>query len=159
MWAVYRICGERKKSGGNAGTSHLKRHTNSRLKKRNTDNSQTTIAVNGQGKFSTFHFNQARARKNVIKLIILRELPFQFVEDPIFQWFINASFHPGFIKFSRNTLRTDIYKCYLEVKQQLKRILLDSPGRISLTSDIWLSKQRLSYLGITAHFIDKNWVL
>ncbi|XP_026399401.1 zinc finger BED domain-containing protein RICESLEEPER 2-like [Papaver somniferum] len=159
MWAVCRICGERKKSGGNAGTSHLKRHTNSCLKKRKTDNSQTTIVVNGQGKIATFNFNQARARKNVIKLIILRELPFQFVEDPIFQWFINASFHPGFVKFSRNTLRTDIYKCYLEGKQQLKRILLDSPGRISLTSDIWLSKQRLSYLGITAHFIDKNWVL
>lgn len=129
------------------------------MKRRKITNSHTTLVLNGQGKFTTFKFNQARARRNILKLIILRELPFQFVEDPIFQWCVNEGFHPGFVKFSRNTLRTDLYKCYQEGKQQLKNMLLEIPGTISLTYDIWLSKQRLSYLGITAHFIDRNWMM
>ncbi|KAI3850431.1 hypothetical protein MKX03_037200, partial [Papaver bracteatum] len=42
-WAVCKLCDEKKKSCGNAGTSHLRRHANSCLKKRKIANSQTTL--------------------------------------------------------------------------------------------------------------------
>ncbi|RZC59273.1 hypothetical protein C5167_006579 [Papaver somniferum] len=68
-----KIC-DRKFSGDpKAGTSHLKRHMDSCLKKnQSADETQTLIAPIGS-------------------------------EDPFFQWFINDSFHPRFVKFSRAT--------------------------------------------------------
>ncbi|XP_026436028.1 zinc finger BED domain-containing protein RICESLEEPER 2-like isoform X1 [Papaver somniferum] len=158
--AQCKIC-DRKFSGDpKAGTSHLKRHMDSCLKKnQSADETQTLIAPIGSGTFTAFRFCQARARKNIIKLIILRELPFQFVEDPFFQWFINDSFHPRFVKFSRATVRRDSLNFFEMEKQVLKRTLLEAPGKIYLTSDLWLSCQKLSYMSITAHFLDKNWVL
>ncbi|KAI3985112.1 hypothetical protein MKX01_027198, partial [Papaver californicum] len=47
-WAVCKLCGEKKKSGGTAGTSHLRRHTTICLKRRKVDKSHTTVVVNGQ---------------------------------------------------------------------------------------------------------------
>jgi hypothetical protein len=41
----------------------------------------------------------------------------------------------------------------------LKFMLNDCPGRICLTSDLWTSLTTDGYMCLTAHFIDKNWVL
>jgi hypothetical protein len=38
-------------------------------------------------------------------------------------------------------------------------MLNDCPGRICLTSDLWTSLTTDGYMCLTAHFIDKNWVL
>jgi hypothetical protein len=44
-------------------------------------------------------------------------------------------------------------------KQKVKPLLNFCPGRISLTSDLWTSLTTNGYICLTAHFIDKNWVL
>ena len=38
-------------------------------------------------------------------------------------------------------------------------MLKSAPGRISLTSDLWTSIITDGYMCLTAHFLDKNWVL
>ncbi|KAI3920239.1 hypothetical protein MKX01_017896 [Papaver californicum] len=53
QWAVCKLCGEKKKLDGTAGTSHLRRYTTICSKRRRVDKSQTTIAVNGQGTSGT----------------------------------------------------------------------------------------------------------
>jgi len=44
-------------------------------------------------------------------------------------------------------------------KQKVKSLLNVCSGRISLTFDLWTSLTTNGYICLTAHFIDKNWVL
>jgi hypothetical protein len=60
---------------------------------------------------------------------------------------------------SRNTANADLIKMQMLEKQMGKSLLNVCPGRISLTSDLWTSLTTNGYICLTAHFIDKNWVL
>ena len=42
---------------------------------------------------------------------------------------------------------------------QVRDLLANAPGRISITTDGWTSKPSVDYLGITGHWVDKNWEL
>ncbi|XP_077222101.1 zinc finger BED domain-containing protein RICESLEEPER 2-like [Tasmannia lanceolata] len=78
--------------------------------------------------------------------------------------------HPGFIKFaknrqplfkmvSRNTIKSDCLAIYKKEKEKLSTVFETIPGRISLTTDMWISNQTLGYICLTAHFVDHDWVL
>jgi hypothetical protein len=60
---------------------------------------------------------------------------------------------------SRNTAKSDVIKMYQREKQRVKFMLNASPGRVCLTSDLWTSLTTDGYMCLTAHFLDKNWVL
>lgn len=46
-----------------------------------------------------------------------------------------------------------------EEKLRIYHMLRTTPGRISLTSDLWNSITTDGYMCVTAHFITKDWVL
>jgi hypothetical protein len=48
-----------------------------------------------------------------------------------------------------------VSKLYNKKKKEIINIL-DEPISISLTTDCWTSVQNFSYIGVTAHFLDKN---
>ncbi|XP_062094148.1 zinc finger BED domain-containing protein RICESLEEPER 2-like [Humulus lupulus] len=56
---------------------------------------------------------------------------------------------------SRFTVARDIYNAFLDQKKELKSILVKH--RVSLTTDCWTSIQNISYLCLTAHWVDGNW--
>ena len=60
---------------------------------------------------------------------------------------------------SRNTAKADVLKLFGKEKHKLSTLLQSCPGRICLTSDLWTSIVTDGYLCLTAHFIDKDWVL
>jgi hypothetical protein len=67
--------------------------------------------------------------------------------------------HPDAPLISRNTLKADLKNLHMREKQKVKFMLNGCPGRICLTSDLWTSLTTDGYMCLTAHFIDKNWVL
>ena len=60
---------------------------------------------------------------------------------------------------SRFTIARDCKKIFVCEKESLKGQLRGLTSRIALTTDCWTSIQNLSYLCLTAHFIDDEWNL
>ncbi|KAL0011073.1 hypothetical protein SO802_006181 [Lithocarpus litseifolius] len=88
----------------------------------------------------------------------MRDLPFRFVEYTSIRA-IFAYLCPEATIITRNIARSDLIKMHGREKEKIKFMLKDAPSRISLTSDLWTSVITNGYMCITAHFIDRNWVL
>jgi hypothetical protein len=58
---------------------------------------------------------------------------------------------------SRRTFARDCFQLYLAKKLKLKAFFKSDCPRVALTTDCWTSIQNLSYMAITAHFIDNEW--
>lgn len=91
-------------------------------------------------------------------MIILDELPFSFVEKEGFKKFM-SKVQPLFRIPSRRTITRDSYEVYGELRMNLKKSFREIQPRICLTTDTWTSVQRINYMCLTAHFIDRDWVL
>ncbi|KAM3287636.1 hypothetical protein P3S67_021066 [Capsicum chacoense] len=103
-------------------------------------------------------FEQEVVRRALFEMIIIDELPFSFVENEGFKKFMSKA-QPLFWIPSRRTITRDFYDIYGELRQSLKKSFREIQPRISLTTDTWTSVQRINYMCLTAHFIDKDWVL
>lgn len=91
-------------------------------------------------------------------MIILDELPFSFAENEGFKKFMRTV-QPQFHIPSHRTVTRDCYDLYGEIKQNRKKAFKEAQSRICLSTDTWASVQRINYMCLTAHFIDRDWVL
>ncbi|KAK8309740.1 hypothetical protein V6Z12_D02G143500 [Gossypium hirsutum] len=122
-----------------SGTSHLRRHLNSCLKKVNKDITQYTIAI------STF--------------LVCGKHSFRTVEEPGFRYMMRFA-SPNFKNISRQTATRDVLKYYAKERDHVKEELAKAPGLICLTSDNWnLEHTNDEYICITTHWVDKDWKL
>ncbi|KAF9594590.1 hypothetical protein IFM89_034212 [Coptis chinensis] len=159
MVAICKICFQKLSCGNRGGTSHLRRHKESCLNRTATNTGQTIIGVGPSGSIFSFTFNQDRARRETVRYFVREELPFVKVDKPAFHRWITKSFGPQFKPPSRITMRSDLMMIFEEDKAALKALLDTVLGKISFTSDLWTSNQKLGYMCITAHFITKDWKL
>ena len=60
---------------------------------------------------------------------------------------------------TRNTAKGDILKLHAREMNKASVMLRELPGRICLTSNLWTSIATDGYLSLTAHFINKDWVM
>jgi hypothetical protein len=58
-----------------------------------------------------------------------------------------------------DTIRNSIFKSFENEQKKIKNELQKTSGRISFTLDGWTSKNQISFLGISAHWISKDWEL
>ncbi|XP_031108617.1 zinc finger BED domain-containing protein RICESLEEPER 2-like [Ipomoea triloba] len=151
------------------GTSSLIAHMLSCLKNPHSKDTRQTLltfqAVNTPessettvGEIGCWVFNQDLIRRALVKMIIIDELPFRFVEGLGFRMFIAVAC-PRFIVPSRWTISRDILVVYEEERLKLKAFLRETSHRVSITTDSWTSIQRINYMVVTAHFIDSEWKL
>jgi hypothetical protein len=98
------------------------------------------------------------ARKSLVRMIVLHELPFSIVEYDGFIEFV-ASLNPLFKLGSRTTIKLDCMRIFEDAKFELKEIFANSISRVSLTVDMWTSNQTLGYLCVTCHWISRDWKL
>ena len=103
-------------------------------------------------------FDQEDCRKSLCRLVIIDELPFRFVEKEGFKQFMKVA-QPCFHIPSRTTVTRDCFNLFDEEKHKLMAVFKETKQRVSLTTDTWTSIQRINYMVITAHWIDKNWTL
>ncbi|KAH0766902.1 hypothetical protein KY285_002773 [Solanum tuberosum] len=64
---------------------------------------------------------------------------------------------PNFELPSRVTVARHCLKIYQEEKEKLKKLVKNQ--HICITSDTWTSLQNLTYMVVTAHWIDDEWNL
>ncbi|XP_069153735.1 zinc finger BED domain-containing protein RICESLEEPER 2-like [Solanum lycopersicum] len=143
------------------GTSGLKQHLTYRCKVYKpltvTPGIQKLLNIQNNN-LETWKFEQEVCRRALVEMIILDELPFSFVEKEGFKKFM-SKFQPLFHIPSRRTITRDCYEVYGELRINLKQSLREIQPRICLTTDTWTSVQRINYICLTAHFIDRDWVL
>ncbi|KAL4586566.1 hypothetical protein LXL04_011203 [Taraxacum kok-saghyz] len=101
-------------------------------------------------------FSQSDCRIACVKMIILDELSFRFVEQEGFKLFCSIAC-PKFDIPSRIIVSRDIKKLYCDEKKKLKDYFIKHSQRVSLTTDTWTSIQNVCYMVLTAHFIDHEW--
>jgi len=101
-------------------------------------------------------YNYEKCRKALGRMIILDELPFNFIENQGFKSFCKVM-QPRFDVSSRLTIWRDCLKIYLVEKEKLKKALKDQ--RLCLTTETWTSIQNINYMCLTAHWIDEGWNL
>ena len=106
-----------------SGTNHLKRHLEKHNKGQGApqgDIRQTLLSQSSSsGSLGSWNYDAVKARKCVIKFIILKNLPFKLVEDDEFEEMFTDSFYPVFKKFSRQTCQRDILKYYHEEQAKI----------------------------------------
>ncbi|KAK9733116.1 hypothetical protein RND81_04G044500 [Saponaria officinalis] len=94
-------------------------------------------------------------REVVVYMIIIDGLSFRFVEKPGFKRLMSVTC-PSFRIPSCITIARDVYKLYLSEKTKLKGFVLKSS---CITTNTWTSIQKVSYMCLTAHFVDNYWNL
>nr|GEW28285.1 hypothetical protein [Tanacetum cinerariifolium] len=81
--------------------------------------------------------------------------PFSTMEDGMSVYMMKTA-NPLFERISRPTAKADCFKVYENEKKKLKD-LTNAVSNISLTTDCWRSShQKIEYMVIIRHFIDKN---
>ncbi|KAG8491160.1 hypothetical protein CXB51_014319 [Gossypium anomalum] len=116
-----------------SGTSHLRHHLNSCLKKVNKDITQYTIAaqpsLGGVLSIKNYKFDADECRKAISTFLV-------------------------------HTTARDVLMYYAKERDRVKKELAKAPGLICLTSDNWnLEYTNDEYIFITAHWVDKDWKL
>lgn len=86
------------------------------------------------------------------RLIILDEHPFSIVEGIGFRQ-MHEEAYPHWKIPKRKKMAKECLNIYLEEKKKLKDAL--KGRRVCLTTDIWTSKQNISYMVVTGHWVDE----
>ncbi|KAG2673861.1 hypothetical protein I3760_13G109300 [Carya illinoinensis] len=89
-------------------------------------------------------------------MVIMDELPFQFVERRGFQEYSNT-LELRFNIPSRHTVAKDIKKHYTKERDLLKGQLASQV--VCLATNTWTSVQNFNYMSLTVHFINCDWKL
>jgi hypothetical protein len=154
-----KFCDHKYIANSSHGTGNLQKHMKN-CGGKTEHNIQQLLLSGSQGNLSVSasKFCPKRYRELLIAAIVKHELPFSFVEYDGIREMIRYC-HKDVPLISRNTAKADLVKMYLLEKQKVKSFLNVCPGRISLTSDMWTSLKTDGYICLTAHFIDKDWVL
>ncbi|GJR05888.1 zinc finger BED domain-containing protein RICESLEEPER 2 [Tanacetum coccineum] len=109
------------------------------------------------GTLETWKYDEKVIKESLIRLIVLAELPFKFVEHPTFIKF-SSDMQPRFNMPSRFKIVRDVSKFYLEERKSLFSFLSKDSTTVHLTTDTWTSScKRMNFMVLTAHFIDDGW--
>jgi hypothetical protein len=151
--------------GKSSTTSTLSRHLTGCKKfvELNNRKKQKTLCFepsdenDGFGTLSNSVYNEMRVRELAAHMVLLHEYPFNMMEHKLFNKFMRAcTLH--WKKISHATVKSDCNATYNIEKKKLKT-LLSGVNRVNITIYMWTSFQRVSYMVVTCHFMDSNWLL
>jgi hypothetical protein len=90
-------------------------------------------------------------------MVLFLEYHFNMMEHKLFNKFMKAC-TPHWKKISRVTLKGDCMATYLSEKKKIKA-MLGRVEKVNITTDMWTSSQRVSYMVVTCHYVDSYWFL
>ncbi|CAN6442326.1 unnamed protein product [Victoria cruziana] len=154
------------------GTTHLRKHLLRCVRKPSSDVVNQSVAIIDNNKEDTpplvtpeppkllnsIKFVQEQSQFDLARMIILHDYPFSLVEHVGFRIFVN-NLQPQFKMVSPNTVKADCLTIFEQEKEKLYEVLDKLPGRVSLTANMWTSYQNVSYLCLTAQYVDESWAL
>ncbi|XP_022876899.1 zinc finger BED domain-containing protein RICESLEEPER 4-like [Olea europaea var. sylvestris] len=115
-------CGRTFKADTNSGTSSMWKHLKTCYAYKNTkidENQPLLTRENNDGGIMPTVFNKEMCRKVLVKMIIIDELTFSFVEGVGFKEFVRQ-LCPRFEVPSRRTITRDVLHLYHETKESLR---------------------------------------
>lgn len=140
--------------------AHLKKCKN--YPKNMADRKQKVLSFKrrfeGKGSLFVATFKKVRCRNALAKFVVKDEQAFNVVEGEGFKNLINE-LQPRFVVPSRMTVIRDIYTLFCNEKSKLMKDLTAAGQKVSLTTDCWTSRTQMSYMCLTAHYIDSDWKL
>ena len=90
--------------------------------------------------------------------IIKHDLPFSFVKyDGVRDVFMYLN--PNVKLIFRNMVAPNVWKIYLNEKENFKNEFAKIPRRVCLTSDLWTSCTQERHICLIAHYVDFDWKL
>jgi len=95
-------------------------------------------------------------RKSLVEWIIESDQPFSVVEHRRFKSMVQLLRHEAQLP-SADTVKRDIMNRFALERYGISAMLQDAPGRLSFAIDAWTSSNVISFLGITVHWLDKDW--
>uniref|UniRef100_A0ACD5WQE4 Uncharacterized protein n=1 Tax=Avena sativa TaxID=4498 RepID=A0ACD5WQE4_AVESA len=122
------------------------------------DSMKSTMSQSDPNSSEKWMYDPERAHFELVRMIVLHELPFRIIEYQGFRKFVH-SLNPAFQLVSRTTIRLDCIGMFAKHKTHLQEVLQQLDSRVSLTADMWTSRQVMSYMCITCHFVDEKWKL
>ncbi|RID51906.1 hypothetical protein BRARA_H02541 [Brassica rapa] len=155
-------------SGGKAsGTSHLKRHIelgicdkcpNTNLITQRKDETASCPPPKKRQRRCNVAMDQDGCNHEMAKMIIMHGYPLHMVEHSGFSSFVKT-LRPQFGMPRFDTVHGDCVGMFLSEKQKLSEFIGEIPGGVSLSVDLWLSKESVGYAFVSGHFVDKDWNL
>jgi hypothetical protein len=90
-------------------------------------------------------------------MVLLHKYPFKMIEHELFNKFMKAC-TPYWKKISCATVKCDC-TATCNIKKKKLKTLLSSIDWVNITADMWTSSQSVSYMVVTCHLVDSNWLL
>ena len=107
-----------------------------------------------EGKKSSKFVDNDSTNYLLLMFILTAALPFRCVENKYFKEFIKQ-LNPNYKVPSRHKISELTTRYYNEKKKKLHN-KLSKCSLVTLTTDCWVSIQNFSYIGLTAHYLNKN---
>jgi len=148
------------KQGGGYGT--FKRHLESKHpEKMGQSRGQTQITGYGSSTHkSLFMYSDNKSKEEFTKMVAIDHLAFSFGENLGFNNYCKTALNPAYKTIPRNTLKRTLFSLYKKQKKELIQFFTNFNGRVSLCNDIWSDHWQVhSYMGITCHWIDDDFLL
>lgn len=152
---------QHRKNGTSAMGRHQKSNTCRRGKKRRSR--QTLLSDSLQNHATSASLGAERVttselEEQLLKTVTCLRLPFQTVENPVFQRLLNLLHSgPGELEIpSAKTLRRRLREV-VAVQQESQLQDLPENAKVSLALDCWTSPFQQAFMAITVYFIDKDW--
>ena len=116
------------------------------------------MLIDNERKLKKRKFDLKMNREILFELIIAHDLPFSIVEWRVFRKY-QKKFNEDCRNISRRMAKYDAMNKYEIEKEKLKQQLSKIHGRACLTSECWTAYTNISYISLTAHYVDKDWML
>lgn len=95
-------------------------------------------------------------RELAAQMVLYHEYHFNIMEHELFNKFLKA-LTTHWKKISHATVKNDCIATYNNEKKKLKT-LLSGVYKVNFTIDMWTSSQRVSYMVVTCHFVDSDFL-
>jgi len=119
----------------------------------------STASAGGNTTLGVWRYDQEVMREELARFMICTEQPLSLAEDRYFTRFVQKALCPQYRPISRNTCKEDMFKVFRRFKKELIAEFASVNFTIACTSDIWTGCNEVAYFCVTAHYIDRNWLL
>ncbi|KAL6566487.1 hypothetical protein OROGR_002102 [Orobanche gracilis] len=160
--ATCRLCGHTVSHKKGSGTGTLSRHFSKHpdFDKDGGDvSTQQHLQLSAGGQVENWRYNHKRAREATVRYVVKKEKPFSFAEDPVFESYVQTALQPQWKKIPRSTLYNVGMRLFKEDCDTLKAVFDSLSCKFSFTSDLWTGRCNLSYMCVTAHWVDDDWIM
>ena len=103
-------------------------------------------------------FNPEIFEELLVDWIVLDDQPFTAVESESFRKLLKL-LKPNLKIVSADTIRRRINDKFQKKINDMKKLYESLDCKVSFTTDCWTSPNMIAFMGITAHYIDKDWNL